>query len=290
MKVKNSNKILFLILGLVIVVPMLVAMVLRHKVRSGQFEMERNVHVEDPKLNLKGSLEGVKVIKLIGPSRSYFRADAFDISLLHNLQNSYTLKKGTKEDSMRIRHLGDTLEFFYYKSSLDESRSHHMYRHMDLTLHLAKNIPILAQNCTLKFTPEDNETLNKPGTAPTFVYLNNGAVLQMGDDNLTYALKSNKSSQKGRSVFEMDSSRINKDQFDSTFSPVTDFHVFASNSTIKFIQPLLFKDLELDMRDGSSLELSHPFKTGHLSGKIDADTEIKGDIRGLISIKALIKE
>lgn len=290
MKVKNSNKILLLILGLVIAVPMLVAMVLRHKVRSGQFEIERNVHVEDLKLNSKGSLEGVKVIKLIGPSRSYFRADAFDISLKYNMQNSYTLKKGTGEDSMRIQRLGDTLEFFYYKSSWDESRSHHMYRHMDLTLHLAKNIPVLAQNCTLQFVPRDNYTSNKPRVAPTFVYLNSGAVLQVGDDKLTYALNSNKPAEKDRSVTEMDSSHTDKIRLDSIFAPTIDLHVFASNSTVKFTQPLLFKDLELDMRGGSSLELSHPFKTGHLSGKLDADTEIKGDIHGLRSIKALIKE
>lgn len=290
MKVKNSNKILLLILGLVIAIPMLVAMVLRHKVRTGQFQIERHVHQEDPALKSSGSLEGVRAIKLIGPLQDQTSAGFLGASLIHGNKTRYTLIKASTEDSVQTQRLGDTLIFSYYTDTIKETSKFRRFHQIRLVLELPGNIPILAENCKLAFESWKTDTLDGIHTTPALIYLKNGSILELGSDNMSYVVKKDTVTPNRKMIFVLDTSQATKDQFDSTFAPMTGFHVFASNSTVKFIQPLLFKDLELDMRDGSALELSHPFKAGHLSGKLDADTEIKGDIRGLRSIKALIKE
>lgn len=289
MKVKNSNKILLLILGLIIAVPMLVAMVLRHKVHSGQFEIVKADRQKDPSLRQEGRLEGIKVIQLVGPDKKGL-SDVFQAIIVNGQQNTYIVKRDNIKDSMRIQRIGDTLVFAYYKDTSDNKRSPYFYSHMNLILNLPNNIPVTAENCTVQFAAGESDTLNGHNAVPGFIYLKNGAVLEMGNRTISYARRADPEDLEAKAVFILDSAETNKKTFDSTFAPMTGFHVFASNSTVKFIQPLLFKDLELDMRDGSALELSHPFKAGHLSGKLDADTEIKGDIHGLKSIKALIKE
>lgn len=290
MKAKNSNKILLCILALTISIPLLVAIVLRHQVRTGHFQIERHIRQEDPSLRSRGPLDDVKAIKLIGPRHDRISTDTFCTVFTHGSQNSYTLIKESREDSVQIQRLGDTLVFAYYKDTTKGMNDFRSFHHIRLVLELPGNIPVLADNCKLGFASWNTDTLDGIYTAPGFIYLKDGAILEMGSENLRYVLKRDTILPKGQIIFVRDSSQASKNKFDSTFAPMTGFHIVANNSTVRFIQPLAFKNFQLEMENSSSLELSHPFKTGQLSGQLGADTEIKGGVRGLRSIKALIKD
>lgn len=293
MKVKNSNKVLLVMLVLIIAVPLLVGQVLLHQIRTNNFVLENNMHTEDPALRSEGSLEGVKAVKLIGPLNRGVGPDLLTTSVLVNANHTYSIKKIEKMDSMTITRIADTLVFRYYvhPMSIDNPR-YYYYNHISLILNLPENIPIYAQNSTIEFSSFRTDSTAGQQKSPQLVYLKEHSVLELGTEVLTYKMQPDTvvDVQHGK-TFLIDTSKAAKDNFDSTFAQMGNFRVFANNSTVKVIQPLILQDLQMQLTKGSMLYMKYPIKTGRgeLSGSLDADTQIIGDLSSVRSIETLLR-
>jgi|GEM_PF-3339753 len=293
MKIKNSNKVLLLVLFLALSIPLLVAMVLRHKVLSGQFEI---VHAtrpdENPALQQRGALDGAKFVKVTGLDGSRVGPEALKVIILHNEDNTFLLQKKQKADSILVQPLGDTLCFHYYVDTTGKKKEpyYRNYNYLTLVLNLPKGTGVYGDNCVIQFTADrENAGLSKNDPV-TCMYLINHARLEIGNKDISFAPYQILSEVEKKSSVVVDSSEASRRHFDSTYASMGRLQVSANNSTVRVIQPVNFSTLAFQLENHSFLELPHPFKTDQLSGHLDADTEIKGNFGGLKRIKSLMTD
>lgn len=313
MKVKNSNKVLILILFLTAAIPMLVAMILRHKVNTQQFEYVGKAQKDDPALRLSGTLQGVKAIKILGPDSLLNGAGLFNIILIQDQQNSYVLQRERNTDSLQVKRQGDTLMVAYPLITNDNKHYRAYYAHIQIYLHLPPDLPVFAENCMVQLSSwrpavsavakgiikrqnDQNQQNIQKGPGANYgaaalsgsVYLSKDARLAIGNRPISDREKMDSIDPGFNTVYVIDSTGQGQKEFNTTFIPMGRLQVFARNSKVSFIQPLDFQHLHLDIDSHSSLQLVKRFQAEKLSGNIADKTEIKGTRRAISAIYPLL--
>ena len=297
MKVKNSNKILILILMLTIAIPFLMAQVFLHKIKNNQFVYEKpTIREAHPELNMEGSMEGVKAVKIVGKNF----AELLGATILHNDLNSYLITRERAADSVLVNHSGDTLIFQYYTGS--GGNNHRYNRAVKLRINLPENIPVIANSCQINYELGVNEqgtslndSLKVNPYSPAIFYLDEGAVLNLGSEALMF--KATKDTTllrtaglKGGQVFIRDSSSSLKDSLAAQFARAGSVFIYANKSMVKLNQAAAFDKLGLTMDKSSSLEMNDPIKINVAEISIDPQAHIEGNYRAVKSIRALAKD
>jgi len=287
MIIKNSNKILILILALTVSIPLLVAAVYMHKIKTDDFEYERpTARMEYPELNMQGSLDGVKVVKLIGSNY----AALLGATILHSDLDNYVAKRENPSDSLIINRKGDTLIFKYF-STADLQYEYQQNHRIMLRLNLAHNIPVYAESCHLGWGSASDQAHGKGKLSSAEFYLSRDALLELGTQVMvfktapdTFHLRT-----EGQRVFVRDSSEATADSLNAIYANIGNVRIHADKSTVEIMQPLIFDSLGLSLNNGSTLKLNHPFKTKALQADVDPKTQIVGDFKTIQTSWPIIK-
>ena len=285
MKIKNSNKILILVLFLTVAIPLLVARIFLHKVRTNQFVIESKY--ADPALRTEGSLAGVKAVKLVGLNREAYRLELLSAAVVHNARQNYIVQKDHKEDSLMIQRVGDTLVFTYYRDSAARALRR-WYSPIQIRLNLSQNIPVYAVRCRVSYSPA-SDTLAFQHALPARFYLDSGAVLQLGASESPSRVPVDTSLSEQVAFMDLAPTAGQRQLFDATFAPMGAVQVYADSSTVRMDQPMTFKALQLILQHHSGLEMNHPFKTDQLTGCLQEHTSLKGEIRAVKSVGKLLQ-
>lgn len=287
MKIKNSNKILILILVLTIAIPLLVAQIYRHKIKTGDFEYEQPIaRIGYPELNIQGSLTGIKAIKLIGSNYP----ELLGAIILHNDMDNYVVTREHNTDRVGINRSGDTMVFKYF-STANLKYGHIEDHRVVLRLNLPDNVPILAESCHIGIVSTSIMPDEYGKLSPAEFFLSRGTLLQLGTQSLVLKNAPDTAilGMRGDGVLLVDSTQATADSLNAIYTKMGTVRVYSNKSTVELIQPLMFERLDLTLKNGSTFKLTHPLKTKALQAIIDPKTKIVGDFKSIQSIKSLIK-
>lgn len=286
MKIKNSNKILILILVLTVAIPLLVAQIYLHKIKTGDFEYEKpTVRIEHPELDIKGSLSGVKAIKLIGGNYT----DLLSATIIHGDLANYEITRNRAADSVEITHIADTLVFKYINAN--NARIRYVEDHFTkIRLNLPDNLPIYANNCHLRY-PSLDKPLQISKLSPAEFFLDHGAILALGTQTLVFHSVPDTviAGNKGKDVYLRDTTQATEDSLNNIYGKIGAVKIHVNHSTVDLEQPLIFDSLQLTMINNATFKLTHPIKIKSLRANIDPKTNIEGDFKSVSSINELLK-
>ena len=299
MKIKNSNKVLILVLMLTVAIPFLIAQVFVYKIKNNQFVYEKHrqePYEGHPELNMTGSLDGVKAVKIVGKNFS----ELLGATILHNDLNSYLVTRDRPQDSVLVNHSGDTLVFEYYSGA---GRNNGRYnRAVKLRINLPENIPVVASSCQIDYVlglggtgNAANDSLSVKPYSPISFYLSEGAVLNLGSEPLIFRQVKDTAFLKGTGIkggqsFIRDSSQMVQDSLAAQFEKAGGIYIYANNSKVNVQQPADFNVFNLTMDENSVFALKFPIKAKSAEINMDPKTHIEGDYRGVKSIRSLVKD
>jgi hypothetical protein len=165
---KTSNKILLGLLIVIFTVPLLLASSLKSKIKKGEYVVKQNENVQPGSVRT-GSFTAYKVVKVVSSNPQLFTchltlSDKMDYSYYHV----------TKEDSVQVYTVSDTLFIKYHTTAATNERGYNK-KMVSIHLPVLTNLVVDGAEVIIDSLPASSDSLS--------VKLKNNGVIQDGSKN-----------------------------------------------------------------------------------------------------------